>query len=110
VATRGQASLAGSRHRGRPKGGAKLDRTRAHGNFALLILRLSDLQPVFLRQRRHDAGHAQIFDDLAAVIGDMPHGDDGNAEFRVGPAYPALDAVERVLFIQRREDAVAVVE
>jgi hypothetical protein len=63
-----------------------------------------------LRQRRHDAGHAQIFDDLAAVIGDMPHGDDGNAEFRVGPAYPALDAVERVLFIQRREDAVAVVE
>jgi hypothetical protein len=39
----------------------------------------ADLQALLLRGRRDDAVQAKVIDDLAVVIGDVPHRDDRDA-------------------------------
>jgi hypothetical protein len=50
--------------------------------------RSSNLHPVFLCERRNDAIQAQIFDELSVMVGDVPDGNDRDAEFSLvfGPA------------------------
>ena len=67
-------------------------------------------QTIFLRHWRDDAVHAQVFDKLSVVIGDVPESNDGNTQLRVGSGIAALDAIERVFLIERGENAVAIVE
>lgn len=78
--------------------------------FVQAVPQLADLQRILLRDRRYDAVQAQINNELAVVVRDVPDGGDGDAEARVGPGVGTLDAVERVLRGDRSKDAVTVLE
>ena len=59
------------------------------------LLSSAYLEPVLLCGGRDDPVHAQILDDLPVVIGDVPHGNDGDPELGVRPGILVFDAVQR---------------
>src|SRR5277367_4529249 len=70
----------------------------------------ADLQPLLLRGRRHHAVQAQVIDDLAVMIGDVPHRDHRDSQLRVRAAVAAFDSFHRIFLVDGGEDFFAVVE
>src|ERR1700727_2197182 len=69
-----------------------------------------NLHPVFLGERWNDAVQAQVLDQLSVVVGDVPDGNNSDAEFGVRSGVTAFDTVESIVRRKRGEDAVGVVE
>jgi hypothetical protein len=54
-----------------------------------------NLHPVFLCERWNDTVQAQVLDKLSVMVGDVPDGNHGDAEFGVRSGIAAFDTVER---------------
>src|SRR5580693_2444521 len=65
---------------------------------------LAHFQAVLLRRRGDDAVQAQVINDLTIVIGDVPHGDDREAQLGVWSAVAAFNAVHRILRVDGGQD------
>src|SRR5580704_9594993 len=93
-----------------PSSGRRAANSSCVASRAKQLTASADLQALPLRGRRDNAVQAQVVDNLAVMIGDVPHRDGRDAQLGVWAAVAALDSVHRVSRVHGGEDFVAVVE